>query len=61
MQLAKDRATAHDFHSVLCELCKTGNPNGADLPNWPKFNPARSESLSFTPDSGPVFGPDPWN
>jgi para-nitrobenzyl esterase len=56
----KDRRAARALHTYIANFVKYGDPNGGDLPNWPKFDLARSELLSFTPDSGPVFGPDPW-
>ena len=26
---------------------KTGNPNGAGLPNWPKYSAAKGETMVF--------------
>ncbi len=34
-------------------FAKTGDPNGGNLPKWPKFDPARRAYLEFT-DAGPV-------
>jgi para-nitrobenzyl esterase len=34
-------------------FAKTGNPNGANLPTWPKFDPEVRAYLEFT-NAGPV-------
>jgi para-nitrobenzyl esterase len=34
-------------------FAKTGDPNGANLPKWPKFDPAKRAFVEFT-DAGPV-------
>lgn len=55
----KDRQVAHAFNTYVGNFVKSGDPNGADLPAWPKFDPAQVDLLNFTLDDGPVFGPDP--
>jgi para-nitrobenzyl esterase len=54
-----DREVARAFNTYVGNFVKTGDPNGSDLPEWPKFNPAQFDLLNFTFDDGPVFGPDP--
>jgi para-nitrobenzyl esterase len=34
-------------------FAKSGDPNGAGFPAWPKYNPANPQSIEFT-DSGPI-------
>jgi para-nitrobenzyl esterase len=34
-------------------FAKTGNPNGSNLPAWPKFDPEARAYLEFT-NAGPV-------
>jgi para-nitrobenzyl esterase len=54
-----DEQTANAFNSYVANYAKTGDPNGAGLPVWPRFDPARFELLNFSLDDGPVYGPDP--
>jgi para-nitrobenzyl esterase len=32
------------------QFCKTGNPNGAGLPHWPKFSAELNTYLAFDDD-----------
>jgi hypothetical protein len=56
----KDRAMAQAVHTYFANFAKTGDPNGAGLPTWPKYDPARSDLMNFTLDDGPVMEADPW-
>lgn len=56
---AKDRATAEAFNHYVGNFIKTGNPNGAGLPQWSQFDPNRFDVMNFTPDDGPVMMRDP--
>jgi carboxylesterase type B len=38
---------------VWANFEKTGNPNGGNLPVWPKFDPEKRAYLDFT-NAGPV-------
>jgi carboxylesterase type B len=40
---------AHAPYIAIANFVNYGDPNGGDLPNWPKFDLARSGLLSFTP------------
>lgn len=57
----KDREVGRQFADYLANFVKTGDPNGASVPEWPKFDPSEFELMNFTLDDGPVFGPDPRN
>jgi para-nitrobenzyl esterase len=56
----KDRAMAQVVHTYFANFAKTGDPNGAGLPAWPKYDPAKSDLMNFTLDNGPVMEADPW-
>jgi para-nitrobenzyl esterase len=56
----KERAMARAFHTYVANFAKTGDPNGGGLPRWPRYEPAQSDVMHFTPDDGPVMGADPW-
>lgn len=56
---ANDRATAEAFNKYVGNFVKTGDPNGAGLPNWPPFDPGQYNVMNFTLTDGPVYGPDP--
>jgi para-nitrobenzyl esterase len=48
-----DRKSSADIQAYWTNFAKTGNPNGAGLPNWPRFESAARPYLDFT-DNGPV-------
>jgi para-nitrobenzyl esterase len=56
----KDRATAKALNTYFGNFAKTGNPNGVGLPDWPQVDASHADIMTFTPDGGPSFGPDPW-
>jgi para-nitrobenzyl esterase len=55
----KDRQMAQWFSDYIVNFVKTGDPNGGNLPAWPRFDPSNFSLMNFTLDDGPVFGPDP--
>lgn len=57
--MEEDRAVASAFHGAVATFVASGTPNGAGLPNWPRLVPGEFDVMHFTPDDGPVFGPDP--
>ena len=56
---ASDRATAQAANAYWANFAKTGNPNGAGLPEWPAYSAQKDVLMDFTP-TGPVAKPDPW-
>ena len=36
------------------------NPNRSDLPPWPRYDPANSKLMMFTPDATAIVEVDPW-
>ncbi len=56
----RDRETERFMNAYFANFAKHGNPNGANLPTWPPFDPERSDLMVFSMDNGPVVIPDPW-
>ena len=54
-----DEKMAHQVNTYWLNFAKTGDPNGAKLPQWPAFQTGADRLMEFT-DAGPVGGPDPW-
>lgn len=50
-----DRETSAAIEQYWTNFAKTGSPNGANLPQWPKFDAAARGYLEFT-GQGPVAG-----
>ena len=48
-----DAQVSHLMQQYWTNFAKTGDPNGAGLPVWPKFDPAKRAYIQFT-DAGPV-------
>ena len=57
----EDQAMARMVNTYWANFAKTGDPNGAGLPKWPRHDPTTNEILEFRSDSGPVAVavPDP--
>ena len=41
-------------------FAKTGNPNGAGLPAWPKYDRAKDQIMDFSAGGKAVPEKDPW-
>ena len=54
---AADYAISKAMQEYWTNFAKTGNPDSAILPAWPKYQAGTGEYLEFT-DSGPVAGAD---
>jgi para-nitrobenzyl esterase len=56
---AKDQAVARTIHGYWLNFAKTGDPNGAGLPHWPRYDAARDELMVFRGDGVAAATPDP--
>jgi para-nitrobenzyl esterase len=56
--MAADEKLAPKIHAYWVQFAKTGDPNEAGLPKWPRYNVDKDQLMNFTAD-GPVPQPDP--
>lgn len=57
---ALDLAVSRMAQSYWVNFAKTGDPNGAGLPNWPRYDPKKDLIFEFHPDGSASAIPDPW-
>lgn len=57
---AKDEQVGKTISAYLVNFAKTGDPNGAGLPSWPKYASAQDALLDFGADGTAVAARDPW-
>jgi para-nitrobenzyl esterase len=55
----EDLAVSRMAQSYWVNFAKTGDPNGAGLPTWPRHDPAKDVIFDFRPDGTAGAGPDP--
>jgi para-nitrobenzyl esterase len=55
---ANDKVQAQYAVAYWTNFAKAGDPNGAGLPNWPRYSAVKDELLEFT-NNGPVAKPSP--
>jgi len=56
----EDKAIARIANSYWVNFAKTGNPNGAGLPQWPHYDTQRDELMDFGADGSVKALVDPW-
>jgi para-nitrobenzyl esterase len=56
----RDNAMGEAIATYLTNFAKTGNPNGAGLPAWPKYDAAKDEIMDFASNGKATPEKDPW-
>lgn len=56
----KDIELAKTTSHYLVNFVKTGNPNGANLPQWPVYESEKDSMMEFSAEGRAVSGADPW-
>jgi para-nitrobenzyl esterase len=56
---AEDEKIARETNTYWANFAKTGNPNGAGLPDWPRYHKSDDMLMDFS-QSAPVAKADPW-
>ncbi|MCJ2185275.1 carboxylesterase/lipase family protein [Novosphingobium beihaiensis] len=57
---ARDDAMGRTISAYMVNFAKTGDPNGAGLPQWPQQKADPAAIMDFAPDGTAQYGPDPW-
>jgi para-nitrobenzyl esterase len=55
----EDLAVSRMAQSYWVNFARTGDPNGANLPTWPRHDPRKDVIFDFRPDGSAGAGPDP--
>jgi para-nitrobenzyl esterase len=56
----EDLKVSRMAQSYWVNFARTGDPNGADLPNWPRYDPNKDFIFDFRFDGTAGAGTDPW-
>jgi para-nitrobenzyl esterase len=57
---ARDNGMGRAISAYLVNFAAGGDPNGAGLPAWPRYDRARDEIMDFATSGEAVPGKDPW-
>jgi para-nitrobenzyl esterase len=52
-----DKALSKELQGYWINFAKSGDPNGAGLPRWPKFQPAKATVMELGKDNKPIAVP----
>ena len=55
----RDADVAKTVSAYVVHFAGSGDPNGADLPTWPRYDPATDQIMDFTPQGDAVAQRDP--
>jgi para-nitrobenzyl esterase len=53
-----DQEMTRTVSGYWANFVRTGDPNGAGLPDWPRYDPATEDVMEFA-NTGAAAGPDP--
>ena len=56
----EDQAVSKVAQGYWVNFAKTGDPNGAGLPTWPRYDSGKDLIFEFHPDGSAGAIPDPW-
>ena len=56
----KDRQVGRTISAYLVEFAKTGDPNGPDLPGWPRYSASGDQLMDFAENGEALAEKDPW-